>query len=183
MEEKLLVIQALDEREYLVRRIYRMLQNTKFVDTVAAESVRTCYGKLPVGEFCESAQKGYPEILNLIEEYVKLEHAILCSDTTTRIMTSRGEYTVAAALAMRRRMRGCGIYEHAGAFEKRLCERMEEDYNSALERCGEECDTELIDTLNVCEKIAVIKAETEEFLRELDKKILLSNATTYVEIT
>ncbi len=182
MEEKMLVIQALSEREYLARKIYEKMQKTQFADVVAREGYRTFHSKQAKEKFCEQVQAEYWAIRDLMEQYAKLERAILLTDAQTWIDTSRGRYTVAAALVLRARMRGVGMYGGAGAFEERLWERMEEDYRRAILLCEEEVDAVLADPLNACEKGTELKREAEEFLRELDRKILLSNATTFLEM-
>lgn len=46
----------------------------------------------------------------------------------------------------------------------------------------QENTTELIDPLNVCKKINELNERRETILNELDTKIKVSNATTFVEI-
>lgn len=56
-------------------------------------------------EFAQEAKAAYQQITDLIARYQRIEAAIIASNAATVIKTSFGEYTVAAAIALRNRMR------------------------------------------------------------------------------
>jgi hypothetical protein len=48
------------------------------------------------------------------------------------IQTSYGEFTVASAIALHKRLKGSGIYKHEGAFEDSLISQMEGQYQKQV---------------------------------------------------
>ncbi len=126
--EKMLVTQALDERDLLVKKIRDKISKAGFVDTVKPNEEKVFDARVTREEFAKSAQSAYQQILDLIERFQKIDAAIVASNAATRIKTSYGEMTVAAAISLRSRMKGTGSYENSD-FELALSSRLSFEYD------------------------------------------------------
>lgn len=104
-KNKMLVTQALDERDLLEKKINQKIEKFRCVDYAKNNEERGMESKRSREEFAAEAKASYQQIVDLIARYQKIESAILASNAVTKIQTSFGEYTVAAAIALRNRMR------------------------------------------------------------------------------
>ena len=219
MSEKMLVTQALDERDLLVKKISDKIAKASFVDSIKHNEEKVFDGRIQRDEFAKNAQSAYQQIEDLIIRYQKIDSAIVASNAATVIKTSYGEYTVAGAISLRSRLRNSDIYDSHLDFESNLQEKMEEELNDCLTRIElknrqlqntaesmrmsilgkdmkvkddkplevvdayvKENTTELVDPLNIKEKISLLKDKRDTLLSELDTQIKVSNATTFIEI-
>ena len=128
MMEKMLVTQALDERDLLVKKINEKIVKIKLVDTKKHNEEKTVNERVTVNEFTKTAQAAWQQITDLIERYRRLDAAIVASNAATLIETAQGSMTIAAAIALRSRLRGDGIYDAKGAFEDSLIEQAQRQY-------------------------------------------------------
>ena len=130
MSEKMLVTQALDERDLLVKKINDKINKASFTDTKKHNEEKVAEGKILSADFEKDAKSALQQIQDLIERYNKIDEAIVASNAATKIQTSYGEYTVAGAIALRSRMRG----EHSSStdFEKTLYDKMSSERNKRL---------------------------------------------------
>lgn len=133
MSEKMLVTQALDERDLLVKKINDKTQKIQAVDTKKRNEGKTVTARLTVEEFGGAARSAYQQIMDLIDRYQRVDAAIVASNAATVIHTSQGEFTVAGAIALRNRLRGMGIYDKEGCFEEQLSSQMERQYAASVE--------------------------------------------------
>lgn len=117
MAEKMLVTQALDERDLLVKKIGDKIAKASFTDVKKHNEENVIEGRINEKEFCKDAESSYQQILDLIDRFQKIDAAIVASNATTKISTSYGEYTVARAISLRNRMRGFGSYDGNANFE------------------------------------------------------------------
>ncbi len=146
MAEKMLVTQALDERDLLEKKINQKIDKFKCVDYAKNNEEKGIDSKMNREEFAAEAKAAYQQIMDLIARYQRIEAAILASNAATVIKTSFGEYTVAAAIALRNRMRekkGESLYSiervkkssaelwTAAGFEERLAKAMTKQYVTA----------------------------------------------------
>ncbi|KIR02985.1 hypothetical protein P261_01800 [Lachnospiraceae bacterium TWA4] len=187
MSEKMLVTQALDERDLLVKKIRDKIAKADFVDTKKANEEKVYATRLTQEEFAKKAKAAYQQILDLIDRFQKLDAAIVASNAATFIETSYGKMSVAGAIAMRNRLRSKGTYTDQGDFEGFLYNRMSlnyskclsviEDKNRALQSTAAEMrfsilgrDTKVKDDkpLDVVE--AYVKENTTELIDPLDIK-------------
>lgn len=219
MAEKMLVTQALDERDLLVKKIGDKIAKASFTDAKKHNEEKVMEGKIESGTFNKNAESAYQQIMDLIQRFQKIDAAIVASNAATMIHTSFGDYTVAGAISLRSRMRGSGSYEEETDFEYNLFSKMKseldqrlltiENKNKQLETTAEnmrlsilgkdsktkddkplevvttyvkENTTELVDPLDVKNKIEEIQERRAKLLSELDTQIKVSNATTFVEI-
>ena len=215
MENKLLITQALDERDLLVKKINSKIERIDFVDGKKRNEEKVIQQVITKEEFCKKVKTSYQQIQDLIKRYQKIDEAIITSNANTYIETTFGTYSVAVALSMRNRLRELNAMD----FETILRNKMEENYYEVLElkdlrnrRLEEDAEkmrlsilgkdgkykddkplsvvdayisentVELIDPLNVLDEIESLKDKHTTLLSELETKIKISNATTFIEI-
>lgn len=137
MEVKLLVTQALDERDLLVKKINDKINAATFTDIIKHNEDTVYERRLTRDEYKKETESAYQQICDLIERYNMLEAAIVQSNATTFIETSYGKFSVAGAISLRNRMRGDAKFSGKADFESNLLYKMRERYNccvSAIER-------------------------------------------------
>ena len=98
MAEKMLVTQALDERDLLVKKITDKIRKVKLVDTKKRNEDKTVNERVTVEDFSKAAQSAWQQIMDLIERYQRIDAAIVASNAATWVETSYGRYTVAGAI-------------------------------------------------------------------------------------
>lgn len=229
--EKLLVTQALDERDLLVKKINDKIEKLEFLDTIKANEEKVLEKRVSREEFEKQAKAGLQQIEDLIARHQRIDAAIVASNAETTIETTYGTFTVAGAIALRNRLRENGFEKNTGMlrgiggkgknetdFEGRLYAKLEKTYalkleevenkNRQLQTTAEnmrlsilgkdvkvkddkplavveayvkENTTELVDPLDVKKKMETLKEKKETLLSELETKIKVSNATTFVE--
>lgn len=219
MEQKMLVTQALDQRDLLVKKICDKIRKASFTETKKHNEEKVMERKVTQKEFEKEARSSYQQIIDLIHWYDKVDQAILRSNAETIIETSYGTMSIANALALRSRLSCSNAYDSDSNFEGNLMMKLQEELNEkirvmeqknkGLQNTAEtmrlsilgkdtktkdetplkvvdvyvqENTTELIDPLNVRKKIDELNERRETILNELDTKIKVSNATTFVEI-
>lgn len=219
MEKKMLVTQALDQRDLLVKKICDKIRKASFTETKKHNEEKVMERRVTQKEFEKEARSSYQQIIDLIHWYDKVDQAILRSNAETIIETSYGTMSIANALALRSRLSCSNAYDSDSNFEGNLMMKLQEELNEkirvmeqknkGLQNTAEtmrlsilgkdtktkdetplkvvdvyvqENTTELIDPLNVCKKIDELNKRRETILNELDTKIKVSNATTFVEI-
>ena len=133
MSEKMLVTQALDERDLLVKKIGDKIRKIRVVDTKKRNEERTITARVTPEEFETAAKSAYQQIMDLIDRYQRIDAAIVASNAATMVKTGYGEFSVAGAIPLRNRLKGNGIYSHEGAFENRLITEMELEYQKHVE--------------------------------------------------
>ena len=218
MTEKMLMTQALDERDLLVKKINDKIEKIKLVDVKKRNEETTADNRISVEEFSKNAESAYQQITDLIERYQRLDAAIIASNAATWIETIYGKYTVADAIALRNRLKGEGIYSVDASFESSIIEQFRKQYQNAImvadaknkniERQAEEMrmsilgkdsktkefkplevvdayikenTTEIIDPLGAKKKMQELHEKIETWLSELNTRIKVSNATTFIE--
>ena len=114
MSEKMLVTQALDERDLLVKKIADKIEKASFVDTIKPNEEKVYAKKISKEEYAKEAEAAYQQIVDLVDRFQKLDAAIVDSNAKTEITTSYGTFTVAGAISLRSRLRGLGAYDGEG---------------------------------------------------------------------
>lgn len=132
MSEKMLVTQALDERDLLVKRIKDKIAQIKLVDTKKVNEEKTIGQRVTSDEFAAAATSAYQQIMDYIDRYQRLDAAIVASNASHFVETSYGRFSVAGAIALRARLKGEGIYSDDGAFEDALQKQLETQLNMAI---------------------------------------------------
>ena len=129
MADKMLVTQALDERDLLVKKIQDKIAKASFVDTIKPNEEKVLDARVSRDEFAKDAESAYQQIQDLIDRFQKIDAAIVASNANTTISTSYGDFTVAGAISLRSRLRGAGSYDGDADFESALQRKMEHAFN------------------------------------------------------
>jgi len=132
MSEKLLITQALDERDLLVKKINDKIAKAKFVDTIRNNEENVYDARIDKKAFAEQVKSAYQQIRDLVNRFVKIDQAITTSNANTKIKTSYGDFTVAGAISLRNRLRGSGTYKKNADFEGALLQKMQYDLNEKI---------------------------------------------------
>lgn len=127
--EKLLVTQALDERDLLIKKINDKIDKIKAVDIKRVNTDTTFSERQTKEDFSKNVKAAYQQIKDLIKRYQRLDAAIVKSNSKASFKTSRGEMTVAEAISIRSRLHS-GNYEYT--FEDKLIENLTEQYSKAV---------------------------------------------------
>ena len=135
MSEKMLVTQALDERDLLVKKITDKIAKASFVDTIKPNEDKVYNKKISKEEYAKEAEAAYQQIIDLVERYQKIDAAIVASNAKTEIITSYGTFTVAGAISLRSRLRGGGAYDAESDFEGTLQNKMRNEYAERVRFC------------------------------------------------
>ena len=135
MSEKMLVTQALDERDLLVKKITDKIAKASFVDTIKPNEEKVYDKRIAKADFAKEAESSYQQIMDLIDRFQKIDAAIVDSNAKTQITTSYGTYTVAGAIALRGRMRGAGAYDGEADFEGKLQIKLATEYSERVRFC------------------------------------------------
>lgn len=133
MAEKMLITQALDERDLLVKKISDKICKAKFVDTAKRNEEKVYEARISKEDFAKEANAAYQQIMDLIGRYQKIDAKIVNSNANTYIDTSYGKMSVASAIALRGRLRGTGPYEDQADFEGNLAQIMQLQYNKCVQ--------------------------------------------------
>lgn len=135
MSEKMLVTQALDERDLLVKKISDKISKASFVDTIKPNEEKVFEKKIDKTEYAREAEAAYQQINDLIERFQKIDAAIVESNAKTEIKTSYGNFTVAGAISLRSRFRGMDAYDGDADFEGKLQKKLQSEYNERVRFC------------------------------------------------
>lgn len=135
MSEKMLVTQALDERDLLVKKISDKIAKASFVDTIKPNEDKVYAKRIDKAEYAKEAEASYQQINDLIERFQKIDAAIVDSNAKTEVKTSYGTFTVAGAISLRSRLRGMDSYDGEADFEGRLRDKLNSEYNERVRFC------------------------------------------------
>ena len=130
MAEKMLVTQALDERDLLVKKIGDKIAKIKLVDCKRKNEEKTVGERLTAEDFCKQASASYQQIMDLIDRYQRIDAAIIASNASSFVETSVGRMSLACAISMRSRLKSGkakGI-----SFEQQLISVAQEQFRSSV---------------------------------------------------
>lgn len=133
MSEKMLVTQALDERDLLVKKIADKIVLANFVDTIKPNEDKVFAKRISKEEFSKEAESAYQQIMDLIDRYNKIDAAIVASNANTEITTSYGIFTVAGAISLKNRLNG--VKKNNADFEAQLEKKLSRDYGEFVQIC------------------------------------------------
>ena len=83
MENKLLITQALDERDLLVKKINSKIERIDFVDGKKRNEEKVIQQVITKEEFSKKVKTSYQQIQDLIKRYQKIDEAIITSNANT----------------------------------------------------------------------------------------------------
>ena len=130
---ELLMIHALDERDLLRSRIMGKIGKITFLDYKKQCEERTAETLMEEKAFCDKVKDEFQSIKDLIRNYDELDAAIIASNATTIVKTKYGNYTVAAAIALKQRLKlsnGRDINKAALLLDKNL--DLKKDFESEM---------------------------------------------------
>ncbi|MDC7287772.1 hypothetical protein NXH76_08170 [Blautia schinkii] len=187
MENRMLMIEALDEKALLEKRLREKIRNASFVDIVQHNGEIVWNNGVSRLRYCREAEYTYTQIISFIERYIRLTAAIAESNARTCIQTTYGTFTVSAALVLRSYLRDFSFYQDGTRdFGVQLYDCIETEYNHCLTVIGETNKVlhiaELVDPLDIRKRIDEFLEKRNRFLSELDMRIRISNATTYISL-
>ena len=131
-EVRLLVTQALDERDLLNKKINDKIKTAVFIDVVKHNEETVMNRRVDRETFQKEAQSSFQQINDLIERYKNIEAAIVESNAKTFIETSYGKFSIAAAIALRNRLRGDLKFDGKADFETTLYQKMKRAYDDCI---------------------------------------------------
>lgn len=208
--ETMTVHKALAELKMLDKRIPNEIQAGVFCE--ANKHSNEKIGGISVKDYEKKIQGCYDKIAALISRRNAIKRAVFASNATTKVQINGQEYSVAEAIEMKNhginyeflfteKLRGC--YNASMAEIKRMngteLEERADQYVTALygnkegknvsvdaEKTRQEFlvnnSYELIDPINITEKIEEISAKTSAFMAEVDAALSVSNALTEITI-
>lgn len=135
MSEKMLVTQALDERDLLVKKIADKIAKASFVDTIKPNEDKVYAKRIAREDYIKEAEASYQQIMDLIDRFQRIDAAIVDSNARTEIITSYGTFTVAGAISLRSRLRDAGAYDGEANFEDKLYYKLQSEYNERIRFC------------------------------------------------
>ena len=137
MGEKMLVTQALDERDLLAKKIKDKIEKASFVDTIKPNEERVFEKRIIKEDYVKEVKASYQQIFDLIDRYQRIDAAIVDSNANTMITTSYGAFTVSGAISLRRRLRGESMRDREADFEGKLKMKMQNEYNLRIRFCDD----------------------------------------------
>ena len=167
MAERLLVCDALDERDFLRKKITSAISSLKLVGSKRIKDAKV--GVTPKEEFENSAKPDYQSVNDLIDRYNRLDTAITLSNATTEIETRSGvKMTRAAAISMRKSIFGNEDTDFVG----NLIYTMQKQYDYAVSNVSllnKKADSELENYKNNLTKKSDAKALSQEQIEMCEK--------------
>lgn len=130
---KMLVTQALDERDLLIKKIGDKIRKASFIDTAKHNEEKVLAAKLTRADYEKQVKSDYQQIQDLIDRYQKIDAAIVASNAATYIETSYGRFTVAGAISLRARLQEKSNFADGTAFERLLIRKMEGEYETRVQ--------------------------------------------------
>lgn len=103
--EKLLVTQALDERDLLKKKINDTIRKANLVATQKVADTKIYGRSIGVDDFKKEAESRMQKINDLIARYEAIDSAILLSNATTEIEVAGKKMTKASAINLRKTLR------------------------------------------------------------------------------
>ena len=187
MAEKLLITQALDERDLLVKRIADKIAKANFVDSMKNNEATVAGARVDKETFARDAAAAYQQIGDLMARFQKIDAAIVASNAATKIHTSYGDFTVAGGSLLHRMENVYAAQIAAIDSKNRQLQNTAEGMRLSIlgkeskvkddkplevvEAYVRENTTVLVDPLDILKLIEAMKEKRETLLRELDTQI------------
>ena len=90
MAERMLVTQALDERDLLRKKIEDKTRKARFVDIVKPNESNVFESRVTREEFAKQVEGSYQQIMDLIDRYQRFDAAIVASNAAMTVKTGYG---------------------------------------------------------------------------------------------
>lgn len=131
--EKLLVTQALDERDLLRKRISDAIKKSNLVSTKRPNDLKVLGGK-NVDEFEKDAKAQLQKITDLIDRYERLDSAILLANATEMVEVAGKKMSRASAINLRKSLISSTAYgssENSTDFRGMLIKKLSTEVEGA----------------------------------------------------
>lgn len=86
MSEKMLVTQALDERDLLVKKINDKIEKASFIDTIKPNEDKVFEKRIKKEDYVKEAKAAYQQITDLIERFQTIDAAIVDSNAKQKYL-------------------------------------------------------------------------------------------------
>ena len=208
----MLICDALDERDFLKKKIQKAVQNLNLITVKRKKDPKTSVN-LTVEEFEAQAKSEYQSVMDMIDRYNRINVAIVESNAREMIKTRSGvEMTRAAAIAKKKIFNTSDDFQmilHNSLTEQldsasndfrvysRSKDQLEDKYKTnlttkekglsdddlkAIEKIVEGETPEVIDPIGLKDVADNLANNYNALVKEIDTAIKISNATTYIEI-
>lgn len=107
--EKMIVTQALDERDLLKKKIRDAIAKCDFVAVQKPGDDVIAQDKQKVADYEAEVKASFQSIRDMMDRYTRLDAAILLANATTKIEAAGKTMTRAAAINLRKMMKGQGL--------------------------------------------------------------------------
>lgn len=208
--EKMTVHKALAELKLLDDRIEKAI--AEGIYCVANKHSNDKINGIPLDEYVKTIQGRYDKAVDLIDRRKAIKRAVVLSNAVTKVTVADVEYTVAEAIEMKnhgvdfdkllmaqmkkhydmaqmqiKQQNGKDLEERADQYVTAIYGQKEGKTNTAdIEKVKADFLTansyELINPLNVLEKIDDLEKEINDFMAEIDSALSVSNALTEITI-
>lgn len=208
--EKMTVHKALAELKLLDNRIEKAI--AEGVYCIANKHSNDKINGIPLDDYIKTMWGRYDKAVDLINRRKAIKKAVVLSNAVTKVMVSGTEYTVSEAIEMKNHgvdfdeMLMNAMKKHYGMAQiqieqengKELEERAEQYVTAIYGQKEGKTNTadiekvkadfltanqyELVDPLNVFEKMEDLEKSINDFMAEVDSELSVSNALTEIEI-
>ena len=204
------ITRALAELKLLDSRITNAINSSVFV-VATKKSSKSVNGVVTKDQFVETVKSDYQSIVTLIERRKRIKSAIVASNAVTLVKIGEKDITVADAIERKNNIqydkhlleRMGTSYSCAISVYQRENEKVQVNVDQLLlttfgkegrqKVTGDEIEViskpykeqnefEVINPINILEKVNVLKAEIENFEMEVDFVLSTSNAITLVTV-
>lgn len=208
--EKMLVTQALDERDLLRKKIQKNISNLQVIAVKRKKDPNLLNGNDPE-KFQNDAKANFQSVNDMIKRLERICNAIIISNATTKITIDEKEMTVAEAISMRKSIltgedptamlfsllkkqheQAVSLYTKYDTEASRARDNymnnmssreaeLSEDQVKSIDMMVDPIRPEYIDPLDLNECLDGMQDNINTKLSKINTAIKISNASTYVE--
>lgn len=202
MNREYTITEALQECKLLTKRINKEIETTTFISAKRNEDKHW--------EQCQDAPSIYQSIIDLINRRTKIKNAIILSNATTQVEIDGKYYTVAEVIAQKEyisekenlletlKRQYAHVQDEISRYQVNRQNKIDslitttfgrdssksniEDIKNITEVYQKQYNIELIDPLNLKDKISLLETEINNFTNTCDFKLSYINAITKISI-
>lgn len=209
--ENMTIHKALCELKIIGDRISKGMSMMPFVLT--NEKANTKIQGVPIAEYVEQMKEAFQSVVDLIDRRDAIKRAVVQSNAVTTVVIGGKEYTVAEAIEMKNHgmdyikmlmgklaseldrakrtaeiNNGQNLENRADGYIRNLygttdMKTLAAEAVKERTKFIEQHTTELVNPLNVSEKIAALEKQYYDFMTEVDAALSVSNAITEIKIS
>ena len=209
-QETMTIHKGLAELKILDARIKKEIQNGSYC--AANKHSNEKINGIPIDDFKKSVQGTYDKVTDLINRRKAIKKAVVLSNAKTTVKIADVEYTVAEAIEMKNhgiefevllinkmenqyelaqvevnRQNGNDLEERADQYVTAIYGQKEgktatADIEKVRKDFLEANSYEIIDPINIPEKIETLRKKIDDFMAEVDSALSVSNALTEITI-